>query len=397
MVASDGGIFSFGDARFYGSTGSIRLNQPVVGMAATPNGGGYWMVARDGGIFAFGGAGFYGSTGSIRLNQPIVGMAATPDGRGYWMVASDGGIFAFGDAGFYGSTGAIHLNQPIVGMAATPDGRGYWLVARDGGIFSFGDAPFLGNSGQPAGSPPIVAIMSTDNGFPLIPGTTGYDISWPQCGGPFPPRSPIAIVGVTRGFLNVGPNPCYAEQAAWAGANLSSYIVASPLPSPAPPEALSGPYGTCNGNVICESSNYGYYWGQHWISFSRSLRISPTLWWLDVEIPKGWSLTPAAHPSNSAVINGAVAGMRAMGVFVGMYATSYQWGQITGNQPNYPGMPLWVPGATTLSNDPKSAMALCTGTIPNYVPFAGGKITLVQFGYINGPPYPFDQNYACPR
>jgi hypothetical protein len=83
------------------------------------------------------GAAFYGSTGSIRLNQPIVGMAATPDGRGYWIVAQDGGVFSFGTAAFYGSTGSIRLNQPIVGMAATPDGRGYWIVARDGGIFAF--------------------------------------------------------------------------------------------------------------------------------------------------------------------------------------------------------------------------------------------------------------------
>ena len=80
-------------------------------------------MASDGGIFAFGDAAFYGSTGAIHLNKPIVGMAATPDGKGYWLVASDGGIFAFGDAAFYGSTGAIHLNKPIVGMAATPDGR----------------------------------------------------------------------------------------------------------------------------------------------------------------------------------------------------------------------------------------------------------------------------------
>ena len=36
---------------------------------------------------------------------PIVGMAATPTGRGYWLVASDGGIFTFGDASFHGSTG----------------------------------------------------------------------------------------------------------------------------------------------------------------------------------------------------------------------------------------------------------------------------------------------------
>jgi hypothetical protein len=255
------------------------------------------------------------------------------------------------------------------------------------------------NSAAPLARPaPTAPTAPTANvSFPHPPGSTGYDISWPQCGGPFPPQSPVAIVGITRGTINIGPNPCYAQQAVWAGANLSSYIVASPLPSPAPPESISGPYGTCNGDVICESSNFGYNWAQHWISYSRSLGISPTLWWLDVEIPKGWSANPADVTNNNAVISGALAGMRAMGVTVGIYANSLQWGQITGNQSSYPGIPLWAPGATTLSNDPKSAMALCTGTIPDYGPFAGGTINLVQFGYINGPPYPFDQNYACPR
>ncbi|HXA28166.1 MAG TPA: hypothetical protein VN193_05405, partial [Candidatus Angelobacter sp.] len=110
-------------------------------------GGGYWLVASDGGIFSYGDAGFYGSTGSIALNKPVVGMAPTPDGKGYWLVASDGGIFAYGDAQFYGSTGSIALNKPVVGMAATPDGRGYWLVASDGGIFAYGDAGFYGSTG----------------------------------------------------------------------------------------------------------------------------------------------------------------------------------------------------------------------------------------------------------
>ena len=73
---------------------------------------------------SYGDAPFYGSTGVLHLNQPIVGMAATPDGGGYWLVASDGGIFAYGDARFYGSAGSIHLNQPIVGMAADPRRRG---------------------------------------------------------------------------------------------------------------------------------------------------------------------------------------------------------------------------------------------------------------------------------
>jgi hypothetical protein len=142
FVATDGGIFSFG-APFFGSMGGHPLNEPMVGMAATPTGKGYWTVATDGGIFAFGDAGFYGSMGGRPLNKPIVAMAATPTGKGYWLVASDGGIFAFGDAAFLGSMGAVALNRPVVGMATPPDGLGYWLVASDGGIFAY-DAGFFG-------------------------------------------------------------------------------------------------------------------------------------------------------------------------------------------------------------------------------------------------------------
>jgi N-acetylmuramoyl-L-alanine amidase/ribosomal protein L24E len=170
LVASDGGVFAFGDAGFYGSTGSLVLKRPIVGMAATPDGHGYWLVASDGGVFAFGDAGFYGSTGNLLLNRPIVGMAATPDGHGYWLVAADGGIFAFGDAGFYGSTGSLVLNRPVVGMAPDPDGHGYWLVAADGGIFAFGDAPFLGSTGSLILNRPIVGmdLDRADGGYRLV-------------------------------------------------------------------------------------------------------------------------------------------------------------------------------------------------------------------------------------
>ena len=77
-------------------------------------------------------------------NRPVVGMATTADGAGYWLVAADGGVFAFGDAVFRGSTGGIALDQPIVAMAADPATGGYWLVAADGGVFAF-DAPFAGS------------------------------------------------------------------------------------------------------------------------------------------------------------------------------------------------------------------------------------------------------------
>jgi pro-kumamolisin-like protein/IPT/TIG domain-containing protein len=161
LVASDGGIFSYGAAAFYGSTGNLVLNKPVVGMAATPDDGGYWLVASDGGIFSYGDANFYGSTGNISLNKPVVGMAATPDGGGYWLVASDGGIFSYGDAGFYGSTGSLALNAPVVGMTPSLSGVGYWLVASDGGIFSYGDAAFFGSTGGTRLNAPVVGMADS--------------------------------------------------------------------------------------------------------------------------------------------------------------------------------------------------------------------------------------------
>ena len=167
LVASDGGIFNYGDAGFFGSMGGRHLNKPIVGIAATPDGGGYWMVASDGGIFSFGNAQFFGSTGGMSLNKPIVGMAATPDGGGYWLVASDGGIFAYGDAQFYGSTGSLRLNSPVVGMASGPGGNGYWLVAADGGIFAYGRAQFFGSAGSLHLNKPVV-------GMAAAPDSQGY-------------------------------------------------------------------------------------------------------------------------------------------------------------------------------------------------------------------------------
>jgi hypothetical protein len=164
LVATDGGIFSYGDAGFHGSTGALTLNKPIVGMATTPDGGGYWLVASDGGIFAFGDARFHGSTGSMTLNKPIVGMAVTSDAGGYWLVAADGGIFAFGDAGYHGSAGGYHLAQNVVSMATTPDGRGYWMVTSGGDVFAFGSAPFEGDLRYVPTSYPVVGLVPTDDG-----------------------------------------------------------------------------------------------------------------------------------------------------------------------------------------------------------------------------------------
>ncbi|GIM90934.1 glycoside hydrolase family 19 protein [Paractinoplanes toevensis] len=164
IAAADGGVFSFGDARFYGSMGGKPLNAPITGIAATPSGLGYWLVAADGGVFAFGDAAAKGSMGGKPLNAPVRGIAATPSGQGYWLVAADGGIFSFGDAKFAGSMGGKPLNAPMVGISATPSGQGYWLAGADGGVFAFGDAPAKGSMGGKPLNAPVVGITGSPSG-----------------------------------------------------------------------------------------------------------------------------------------------------------------------------------------------------------------------------------------
>ena len=78
------------------------LNKPIVGMITGPAGAGYFLVASDGGIFSFGSAPFYGSLGGLTLKNPIVAAAATPTGNGYWFTDTVGLVSNFGSADYYG-------------------------------------------------------------------------------------------------------------------------------------------------------------------------------------------------------------------------------------------------------------------------------------------------------
>lgn len=186
MLGADGGVFTYGNASFFGSAANDHPASPMVGISRTHDGHGYWLVDRNGGVFSFGNAGYHGRvwyTGAPCGPPPptgsgtdcelppgdqvstalVVGMASTSDGAGYWIATSDGSVFSFGDAVPYGSMGGRHLNAPVVGMAATPDGHGYWLVGADGGVFSFGDAGFHGAAVEV--SPfPMVGLAPTPDG-----------------------------------------------------------------------------------------------------------------------------------------------------------------------------------------------------------------------------------------
>ncbi len=164
LVAGDGGVFSSGPAaQFHGSAADVRLAQPIVGMASTPDRAGYWLVARDGGVFTYGDATFFGSTGAMRLNQPIVAMAATTDGNGYWLLGGDGGVFAFGDAPFLGSA-VGRLAGRAVAIAADPSGNGYRVLGADGTVLAFG-VPDLGSARVNAGDAAVGMAMTLGGGY----------------------------------------------------------------------------------------------------------------------------------------------------------------------------------------------------------------------------------------
>jgi large repetitive protein len=171
LVGSDGGIFSFGAAAFYGSMGGTPLQRPVVGITPSASRTGYWLVASDGGIFSFGNSSYYGSIPGVglhpagsglpnSLNAPIVGMVPSVTGHGYFMVASDGGVFAFGDAHFAGSCPGIGgCAGSAVSVMPDSTGKGYWLVTNVGAVYAFGDAQFYG--APPAQSVPVVDAVPT--------------------------------------------------------------------------------------------------------------------------------------------------------------------------------------------------------------------------------------------
>jgi hypothetical protein len=220
LVASDGGVFAFGDASFYGSlpglgiapaaSGAAReLNAPIVGMVPSTDDHGYFMVAADGGVFAFGDARFEGSCPGIGgctgtavsvlpdatghgywlvtatgyaytfgdapaegqpvdynsqqpLPIPVTSAVRTPDGTGYWVLLEDGMVLAFGDAQYYqpshgDAVGTVTPGNPATAIFATGDRLGYWIASADGSVFDYGDAPADGGMSGHRLNAPIIA------------------------------------------------------------------------------------------------------------------------------------------------------------------------------------------------------------------------------------------------
>lgn len=141
-------------------------NRSLVASAAAPLGAnGLWVLGRNGGLAPMN-LGWYGSKSDSAVRKPIVAMAPTPSGYGYWLVSSAGQVSAFGDAVHKG--GAKGTMPSVAGIAATSKGRGYWLAGTGGAVKAFGDAPALGGLSGEGAKVKGIAATSTGQGYWLV-------------------------------------------------------------------------------------------------------------------------------------------------------------------------------------------------------------------------------------
>jgi hypothetical protein len=253
------------------------------------------------------------------------------------------------------------------------------------------------------------AVLAVPGTASAAPTTVGYDVSYPQCGKTLPTARAFAVVGVNGG-LATKANSCLAAQLTWASKS-SGVVAAQPraqlyLNTANPGEVRSQvstwpktgttPYGVCDGgNTAACSYQYGWERASNSVTSvftpaaqTARLATDPAAytWWLDVETMNTWqSGSSAALARNRATLEGMTDYLVSRGGRVGIYSTSYQWGQIAGSVPatsTLAGKPSWLAGATSLSG----AKANCAK--PALVP--GSKVTLTQY-VVNG----WDRNYSC--
>ena len=270
----------------------------------------------------------------------------------------------------------------------------------------------------------------------------GNDISFPNCGGRFPTGQAFGIVGVNGGLAN-NANPClgpyqnggvstselYWTVATSSGATTqpkaSLYVnTADPgntsngQPIADWPKSGSTPYGDCMQTPITTSTGaalvgenspacaYEYGWERatqdaqtFFMDAAQAVdSLRPGVvstnpgdypWWLDIESANSWQAGTSGQQMNVAAIRGMVEYLRTLrsstglAPVVGVYASSGDWQSITGgtgsSSPVY-GLPLWVPGATSLSG----AQSKCATAS-----YTGGGVRLTQWAST------YDNDFAC--
>lgn len=248
---------------------------------------------------------------------------------------------------------------------------------------------------------------SASTGAPTA-GTSGHDISWPQCSSAYPSSGSFGIVGVTDGRA-WSANPCLAAEYRWAAGYPRTPDLYMNTANPAPHSSYYWPSKSgvrdpalCQDPTVTTDPGCAYDYGWHTAADALSTASSALgsqaqgVWWLDVETGNTWN---GDTWSNAADIQGSIDYLLAQHVAgVGVYSTQYQWNTITGgysasNASSYAAMwepeftspngiagaPSWVAGASS-SNAP----SFCASS------FLGTSTWLAQ--YISGG---FDVDYAC--
>ena len=211
-------------------------------------------------------------------------------------------------------------------------------------------------------------------------GAHGHDISWPQCGSPFPAigGNNFGIVGANDG-TPFTLNPCFKDEWQWAthgGAAPSVYI-----------NLQYGESGQAAGSSSCDPHDipcraYAYGWNSAQYAFVTAYANSEgavgnaQMWFLDVEQMNAWNDNQIL---NQRIVQGAIDYLQKIqNVQVGIYSTNYQWGQIAGASAPA-GIPNWVAGAND-GGDNQCGKSL----------WPGGQVALYQ--WIEGD---FDNNAGC--
>jgi hypothetical protein len=145
ILNQGGGIYSFGDALYYGNLIDHGYPGPGVGIAATPDGHGYNILTGPGAIYSFGNANYFGNLLDHHYPGPATALSYTPSGGGYAILNQGGGIYTFGDALYFGNLIDHHYPGTAIGLAYTSTGNGYWILTTSGALYSFGDAGYYGN------------------------------------------------------------------------------------------------------------------------------------------------------------------------------------------------------------------------------------------------------------
>ncbi len=172
ILTSFGGIYSFGNARYYGNLIDHGYPGPATGLAEMPGGDGYQILTSFGGLYSFGSASghYFGNLIDHGYPGPAVGISMTPSGNGYAILNSGGGLYTFGDAHYFGNLLDHGFPGPAVGVAYTPTGAGYAILTAGGGIYTFGDARYFGNlidHGYP-GPAASIAYTRSGNGYWIL-------------------------------------------------------------------------------------------------------------------------------------------------------------------------------------------------------------------------------------